>query len=1612
MDATDAALRRDRLDGLLAMTQPGLPPERREPFAGFAAACFDQLDADDLAETRLEDLAGALLSHWQFGAQRAGDAPKVRALSPTLPADGWSSRHSVVEVVNDDMPFLVDSTAIEINRQGLTLHRIVHPVFAVRRDGSGALLALASPAQEPDWPRESWMHIEVDRLVDGEQRAALVTGIEKVLGEVRAAVADWPGMAARLREAVDELARLPAALPADAAAESRAFLEWLAQDHLVLLGYRRHDLLPHAGEGGALALRLVPGSGLGVLRERDEERAAPSWWSLPAAARALAEAPLPVVVVTKANTRSTVHRPGYTDYIGVKRYDAAGRVVGEHRFLGLFTSTAYAARVAETPLLRGKVGAIAARAGLPPGGHRAKALAHILETYPRDDLFQIGDDELYETALGILALGDRQRLRLFVRRDPFDRFVSCLLYVPRESYATELRLKCQRILMQAYGGTSAEFDVLLGEGALARLHFVIRTGPSAVPEGGIDRKALEAQLAQAARRWTDQLRDALVDAEGEARGLELFKRWAGALPPDYRERVPARAAVADVARLARLSAERPVALAMYRPLGAEPQAWGFKVCLRGASLVLSDSLPMLERMGVRVMGEQSHRVVDGDVVISMHDFELRAPVAEDAEPAEVARLFEDAFARVFDGSVENDDFNRLVLRASLPADEVAVLRAYARYCRQIGFAPSQSAIGAALAAQPRIARMLVQLFKLRLSPREHDADGAAVQVRAIEQALEKVGNLSEDRVLRQLLGLVLATLRTNFWRTGSGHSGAPGPRRGFLSLKFDSARVPGLPEPRPLYEIFVCSPRFEGVHLRGGKVARGGLRWSDRPEDYRTEVLGLVKAQMVKNTVIVPVGSKGGFVLKKAPPASERDAWLQEGIACYQDYLRGLLDLTDNRVGDRVVPPPLVVRHDGDDPYLVVAADKGTATFSDHANAISAEYGHWLGDAFASGGSVGYDHKEMGITARGAWESVKRHFRERGVDIQRTPFTVAGIGDMSGDVFGNGMLLSPQIRLVAAFDHRHVFLDPDPDPAVSLQERRRLFALPRSSWADYDARLISAGGGVWSRSEKSVPVSRQARAALGIDSDAADLRLTPAELISAILKAPVDLLYNGGIGTYVKASTEQHADAGDRANDAVRVDGRELRCKVVGEGGNLGFTQRGRVEAALAGVGLNTDAIDNSAGVDTSDHEVNIKILLGLAIADGEMTEKQRNTLLAEMTDEVAALVLRDNVFQTQCLSITNRLGPRLLEQEARFIRFLEKQGRLNRALEFLPSDDLIAERKAAGGRLTTPERAVLLAYCKMWLFDEILASELPEDPWIGSALARYFPATLRERAGAWIPRHPLRREIVATHVLNSMVNRVGATFVHRIGEITGARPAQVVRAYLLAREVLGLVALWQQVEALDHVVPDALQAELLIHEGWLTSRATTWFLRSPRLAEPMAPVIERLAAAVQALAARLAPAASKSALAVGWMGAGVPAALATRVASAEGLLDALDIAEVADASGRAFDEVCEVHAGVGERLGLARLRVQIDGLSGDGYWAGRAKAALGDDLAALRCELARQVLAGGGAGAPPAALDAWERARGAGLERSRRLLADLADARQPDLAMLSVALRELRSLA
>ena len=1594
----------ERIEAVVALVRERIPPERRATIESFVREYFRQVAPEDLAERAVADLYGAALSHWNFARKRDPGQPRVRIVNPTLEEHGWQSTHTVIEVVHDDMPFLVDSVTMEVNRHGLRLHLFIHPILRVVRDAHGTLQDARAPGEAPaPERRESFMHVEVDRIIDAATMATLAADIERVVSDVQRATSDWPKMGAAMRAAAAELERHRPPVSPEALAEAAAFAAWLADNHFTFLGYRCNDLV--AVEGGD-ALKAVAGSGLGILRDGASSGVSGSFAALPPKARALAHAPDPLVL-TKANSRSTVHRPGYLDYVGVKRFDAHGKVIGEHRFLGLYTSTAYSTNPAAIPLLRRKVVNVVARAGVAPGSHAGKALLNILETYPRDELFQVGEEELLTIVTGILHLGERQRFRLFVRRDAYERFVTCLLYAPRENYTTDLRLKWQNVLLQAFNGTSAEFSVFLSESVLARILITVRTTPGNIPD--VDVGALEAKLAAVARRWDDDLAHALVEQLGEARGSALNKRFSAAFPLSYREDVPARRAVADVEVLARVADTGTLGMSLYRPLEAAPGTVRFKLFHRGAPVTLSDSLPMLERMGLRVVDEHPYRIAIADgTAIWMHDFGLALAHEADIEIDSVHALFEDAFGKIFAGEVDNDGFNRLVLAARLAADDITVLRAYARYMRQIGFPLSQAFLESALASNADIARMIVNLFRLRFDPQPHaDSDDAeARQLGAIEAALDRVDNLNEDRVLRQYVALVQATTRTNFWRTG-----ADGKRRPFLSFKFDPAKVPALPEPRPMFEIFVYSTRFEGVHLRGGKVARGGLRWSDRPEDFRTEILGLVKAQMVKNVVIVPVGSKGGFVLKKAPPASDRDAFMKEGIACYQDYLRGLLDVTDNRVGDAVVAPPQVRRHDPDDPYLVVAADKGTATFSDYANAVSAEYGYWLGDAFASGGSVGYDHKAMGITARGVWESVKRHFREMGIDTQMTDFTAVGVGDMSGDVFGNGMLLSTHIQLVAAFDHRHVFIDPNPDPEASFAERERLFKLARSSWADYDEKVISPGGGVWPRSAKSVPLSPQARAALGIDAES----LPPQELLSAILKAKVDLLYNGGIGTYVKSSKETHAQVGDRANDAIRVDGRELRCKVVAEGGNLGLTQLGRIEYARAGGRINTDAIDNSAGVDTSDHEVNIKILLGLAIADGELTEKQRNTVLASMTDEVAALVLRDNYFQTQSLSVAGRRAHELLDQQERFMRFLEKAGRLNRAIEYLPSDDEIGERRAQKQGLTVPEGAVLLAYSKMWLYDELLTSTLPDDPWVAAALMRYFPQAMRTRFADYMQRHPLKREIIATYVTNSMVNRVGATFVHRIGEATGASAAEVVRAYLLTREVFDFVPLWHDIEALDSKVPDAAQADMLVETGRTIVRATSWFLRSRRLTDDMAATIETFRAGVNAV--REALAASRnglddSTIADRFIAAGVPEALARRVAAYEPLVGALDITEIAAATARPIPTVASVYFDLSDRLGLPWLRERIGALPADSHWRALARTAMRDDLSALARSLASRALTEAGDTADTATLLlAWKAKHATALARAERLIGELKTTPALDLPMLSVALRELRNL-
>ncbi|MFN3987750.1 MAG: NAD-glutamate dehydrogenase [Rhodocyclaceae bacterium] len=1592
------------IDAVIEQVATRLPTEQAGVVGDFARKYLGQVDPDELVGRSEADLYGAVLSHWHFVRKHPGGT-RVRVYNPRLEEHGWESTHTVIEVVSDDMPFLVDSVAMEINRQGLTLHLIVHPVLCVVRDAKGQMTGVASAEGGGDGRFESVMHLEVDRRTEREDLDALQAGLERVLADVRAAVSDWSAMRDRLGEIIADIETRPLPVAQDESSEVLAFLKWLADDNCVLLGCRDYDLVAAEGEQD---LRIRSGTGLGLLRETGDETRSRSFAALPPELKAQANLPV-LLTVTKSNTRSTVHRQGYLDHISVKTFDEQGRVSGERRIIGLLTSTAYSVNPRVIPVLRRKVATVLERAGFLPKSHAAKALLTILERYPRDELFQIEVDELFRHAMAILRLGERQRTRLFVRCDPFARFVSCLIYVPRENYNTEQRQRMQAVLMEAFEGSASEFDVHFSESALARIHIIVRT-QGRIPE--FDVRELEARLVRASRRWEDDLHQALVEHCGEERGLRLLRRYGQGFPAGYREHYPARVAVFDIEQMEQLADENDLAMSLYVPLEAPPGRLNFKL-YRAAPVPLSHSLPMLERMGVKVVDERPAEIVrqDGGRVW-IHDFGLVHAGAEDLDVDRLRPLFQEAFLRAWRGETENDDFNRLTLLAGLGWREISVLRAYAKHMKQAAFTFSQAYMEQTLGNYPQLARALVELFLQRFDPArdKHREKQCEKLVADIEQALNGVANLDEDRILRQFLAMIQATLRTNYFQKGR-----DGRHKPYLSFKFNPAAIPNLPQPLPMFEIFVYSPRVEGVHLRGGKVARGGLRWSDRMEDFRTEILGLVKAQIVKNAVIVPVGSKGGFVVKNPPAGGDREALLAEGVACYKTFLSGLLDLTDNLVQGQLVPPADVVRHDEDDPYLVVAADKGTATFSDYANQVAAEYGFWLGDAFASGGSVGYDHKKMGITARGAWESVKRHFREMGVDTQTQPFTVVGVGDMSGDVFGNGMLLSTQIRLIAAFDHRHIFIDPDPDTQVSYQERARMFALPRSSWDDYDKKLISDGGGIWPRSAKSIRLPARAREVLGIDAEV----LTPTELIKAILKAPVDLLYNGGIGTYVKASSETDAAVGDRANDPVRVNGADLRCKVIGEGGNLGVTQLGRIEFALKGGRVNTDAIDNSGGVDCSDHEVNIKILLNSVVAEGELTEKQRNKLLADMTDEVAQLVLRDNYAQTQILSVIRSRAALLVDEQAEFIRKLSYAGKLNRKIEFLPNDEEIAERKAAQVGLVLPELAVLLAYSKIELYDEVLASDVPEDPYISTALARYFPEPLRERFATQIAQHPLKREIIATHVVNSMINRVGPTFVSRMHSEFGASAPDIVRAYMATREVFGLVPIWREIEALDNQVDDAVQKAMILDSARLVLRGTIWFLRHRNWIADLkatlahfSPGVGRLADGLRGYVAE-AYRAELDATVTRYVEQGVPESLALRVASLDELYSALDLVEVAVETGRAEADVAAVYFTLGGNLDLHWLGRQIGTLPADSRWQSLARSALRGDLSSQARILAADALRSVPAeDAPAAVIEAWQTRHAIQIERYRHLLTDIKASPTTDMSMLSVLLRELRGMA
>jgi glutamate dehydrogenase len=1582
----------------------------KAPAKTFAQDAAADAAADELPELTGPELARNLADFWRFAERRRGRGPQMRIAAVEGEKAAGLDR---LEIVQDDAPFLVDSVMGEIADQGLSVRAMFHPIVSVQRDRAGVRGETGTAR------RESMIQVILEPIgADREQM--LLKGVQATLKDVRAAVDDFPAM-------LELMGRTVAELEASGRAndEELAFLNWLHAEHFVFLGARVYEY-PRlkSGEYAPEEPLYQPTDGLGVLR--DPGRTVLRRANEPAILMGQVKDHLetdPPLTVAKSNVKSLVHRRGYMDYVGVKRYGADGRPMGEVRFVGLFTAEAYDQPASAVPLIRQKVARVLERAGAAKGSHNEKRLKNIVENHPRDEIFQSSEGELLELAQGILHLYDRPRVRVFERRDPFDRFASVLLYVPRDRYDSDIRKRAGEILAEAYGGRVSAFYPSFSETALARVHYIIGFTPGAHPWP--DLRQVEARIADSARTWEDRF-EAAIRSSGRSpeEVAETVAAYRDAFPAGYRDRFDAAEALLDVAAIEGFEAGQPIRVRAYRTTADSTLQFRFKLYRCGEPAHLADVLPILESMGLKAIAEAGFPIRrEGRAPVWVHDFEIEDPRGGGLIFGEVKEAFEAAVVAVWTGRTENDGFNRLVLELSLPWRDAALIRALARYRQQSGLDPSQRVQEQALSNHPGVARLILDLFRIRFDPAinagmaERKAQGDAVMAEIVD-ALQDVQSLDDDRVLRRLALLVQAIQRTNFYQPDA--DGQPKP---YISFKVASGQLADLPAPKSYREIFVWSTVVEGVHLRFGPVARGGLRWSDRRDDFRTEVLGLVKAQQVKNAVIVPVGSKGGFYPKQLPVGGAPDVVRTEAIRAYKIFLSGLLDVTDNLTPEgKVQHPAGVVPHDGDDPYLVVAADKGTATFSDIANGVAESYGFWLGDAFASGGSAGYDHKVMGITARGAWEAVKRHFRELGKDIQSEPFTVVGCGDMSGDVFGNGMLLSRQIRLLAAFDHRHIFLDPNPDVAVSFAERERMFVLPRSSWDDYDKKKISKGGGVFARSLKEIPLSPEVRAMLGVSAE----KLSPAELINAILKAPAELLYLGGIGTYVKARSEANAEVGDKANDAIRVNGSDLKVKVVGEGANLGLTQAGRIEFAQAGGRVNTDAIDNSAGVDSSDHEVNIKITTGMLERTGELTRKRRDTLLKSMIDDVAAHVLAHNYDQTLALSLLEMDTVGELEPHARFMSELESRGRLDRAVEGLPDALAIAERLQAGRGLTRPELAVLLAYGKLELKREIVASRAPDDPWFETQLEGYFPKPLRKWKDP-IRRHRLRRDIIATVVANDMVNRCGPSFPFRMMTAAGCDVVGLMAGYEAAKVVLDFEARWDAVQALDLMIPAHGQlalfrrmiASLRGATFWLARRATRedlsvaelverygpGFKSLDRLTPDILPIVER--AAVDGRTAQLVE-------------AGAPEDIARTVAALSPLTTAADLVDLAQASSWPLPNVARLYYAAGEAMAFDRLRAAAGEFRAGDLFERTALRRLIEDLLAEQAQLTRAIMgftgsaqAGADAQSARDAVASWAALRREAVQSATRTVDEIEAAGGAwSFAKLTIANAALRELA
>jgi glutamate dehydrogenase len=1581
-------------------------------FKKFIKLYFNQAPADDLEGRSTNHLYGLVHSHWLLfrNCQLKTDEAAYQLFNPEVPTHQWESTHTILQLVAIDMPFLVDSIRMEIDRLGLTNYFMIYTGgVVVTRDDNGLIQdvkaqSVSDGEASSELNVEAPIHVEIDRQTDSDKLTLLRENIKRVIADVYSVTRDWIPMCKVVDSTIAMLEEHPDSVDKAEIQESIAYLSWLLNDHFIFFGMRDYEVKVRRGEK---VLELVSGSGLGVLRTEEKSKKTRYFHELLDDVQKMMLSKKHVLVITKTNTQSTVHRVGYTDYLGVKRFDEKGNLLGERRFVGLFTSSAYEHSPETVPLLRRKVFKVLTESGFPKRSHAGKDIMHILRTLPRDDLFQASVSELLNLSLGIVHLQERKKIRLFVRKDVYERFLSCLVFVPRERFSSDLITQMQLILMNAFSGTESSFTTHFSASVLAQIHFVIRLDKN--NPLNYDLKKIEADLILAGESWDDLLKVEINDCFGEEKGLYLNGRYANTFQPGYIQRFTAKHAVSDIAYIENLNDGRELEMNAYDVDRGDKHTIGLKLYRKGATVPLSDALPMLENMGLRVIGEEPYQLIVEGEEAWINDLYMEYKIDLGHDFSDVKDIFQQSFYQVWLGHAENDAFNTLTLVAKLDWRKVTLLRAYARYCKQIGVAFSLEYIAETLIKNVDIVCLLVELFNSKFDPATTTSSADMIEelTQKVIKKLELVKVLDEDRILRKLLCLINATTRTNYFQQTQ-----EGRIKEYLAFKINPNKLQGFPLPVPFSEIFVYSPRFEGVHIRFDKVARGGLRWSSRREDYRTEVLGLSKAQQVKNSIIVPAGAKGGFVTKKLPVSGDRDAVFNEGVTCYRLFINGLLDCVDNLVDGQVVMNEFSVVYDDPDPYLVVAADKGTATFSDFANEVSESRSFWLGDAFASGGVTGYDHKKIGITARGAWISAQRHFQELGVNIETSEISVVGIGDMAGDVFGNGMLMSNKIKLVAAFNHMHIFIDPNPDPGLSFQERLRLFNLPRSSWMDYDSTLISSGGGVYSRADKQIKLSKQVMELFGIEGSNT---IVPEDMIKAILRGSVDMIWNGGIGTFIKAENEAHSEVGDRGNDNIRISASELHAQVFCEGGNLGLTQRARIEYALNGGCINTDFIDNSAGVDCSDHEVNLKIMLNTLVSSGKMKVKQRNQLLKKMTDDVAVLVLQDNYHQNRLISASYHYALYYFSLYHNFIKYYDARGDLDRQLERLPTDEELDEREKHGIRLTKPEISVLISRAK--IFSENRLRQLPmlDNEFYQSYVLDYFPLVMRKRYADSILNHRLYREILSTRLSNMIVTDMGFSFVFQLEQESEYSFRNIVNAFLVAREVFSMRDIQVDIQSCDYLIATEVQHEMGEMLVQLVRRSICWFLHYDSEMKDLALLIEEFKPFVKLLYKR-APHYLKGndkynfeAKRDFYINAGVPESLAAKVAILPYLYHSLIVINSANSQEKELLPLAQGYYKIIQRLELIWLRDKINAYQADTQWIALAKRSVKIDLDDVQAKLAlglvhfRTDLK-----TSNARINAWVEVNQHFISKWSAMLDELKLKDEIDFAMLTVLIKEL----